>query len=169
MKKLKFHEKKLLKKVDFFNWECDTSLHENKIMRKYRVLKREQYTMYNKLSRLSTFFLLEFYNLFAEKSGIKYEQFEICLRKTNSELMQPQKCSINFTSKIIWMCFLSNIQYRLDINKRVASRSRESDSVVILSSTSTMGHVQVTNGTVTQNGNGPNTARYFTGNWKIVF
>ena len=56
MKKLKFHEKKLLKKVDFFNWECDTSLHENKIMRKYRVLKREQYTMYNKLSRLCTFY-----------------------------------------------------------------------------------------------------------------
>ena len=51
MKKLKFHEKKLLKKVDFYNWECDNSLHENKVMRKYRILKREQYTMYNKLSR----------------------------------------------------------------------------------------------------------------------
>ena len=51
MRKLKFHEKKLLKKVDFFNWEIDNNQHELKIMRKYRILKREQYTMYNKLSR----------------------------------------------------------------------------------------------------------------------
>ena len=51
MRKLKYHEKKLLKKVDFFNWEIDNNQHELKIMRKYRILKREQYTMYNKLSR----------------------------------------------------------------------------------------------------------------------
>lgn len=51
MRKLKHHEKKLLKKVDFFNWEVDNNLHELKIMRKYRILKRENYTMYNKLSR----------------------------------------------------------------------------------------------------------------------
>jgi len=51
MRKLKYHEKKLLKKVDFFNWEIDNNLHELKIMRKYRILKRENYTMYNKLSR----------------------------------------------------------------------------------------------------------------------
>ncbi|KAL3069483.1 hypothetical protein niasHS_018208 [Heterodera schachtii] len=50
---LKFHEKKLLKKVDFINWpaELDNSLHENKIMRRYHVEKREHYTLYNKLSR----------------------------------------------------------------------------------------------------------------------
>jgi len=51
MAKLKYHEKKLLKHVDFHNWEVDNSLHENKIIRKYRILKREQYTLYNKLSR----------------------------------------------------------------------------------------------------------------------
>ena len=57
MRKLKFHEKKLLKKVDFYNWECDNTHHENKIMRKYRILKREQYTLYNKLSRFYTLFI----------------------------------------------------------------------------------------------------------------
>ena len=51
MKKLKYHEQKLLKKVNFFDWEFDNSVHENKVMRKYRILKREQYTLYNKLSR----------------------------------------------------------------------------------------------------------------------
>ncbi len=51
VRKLKYHEEKLLKKVDFINWELDNNLHENKIMRRYHVEKREHYTLYNKLSR----------------------------------------------------------------------------------------------------------------------
>ncbi|CAD5124428.1 DgyrCDS12711 [Dimorphilus gyrociliatus] len=51
MRKLKYHEKKLLKKVDFISWEVDNNLHEVKIMKKYFVQRREDYTMYNKLSR----------------------------------------------------------------------------------------------------------------------
>lgn len=52
VRKLKYHEQKLLKKVDFINWpEIDNSMHENTIMRKYYVEKREHYTLYNKLSR----------------------------------------------------------------------------------------------------------------------
>lgn len=81
VRKLKFHEQKLLKKVDFINWEVDNNLHEVKVMRRYCIQvskysflglfvnlylslqinkykhiylsfqKREDYTMYNKLSR----------------------------------------------------------------------------------------------------------------------
>ncbi|PIK49567.1 putative U3 small nucleolar ribonucleoprotein IMP3 [Apostichopus japonicus] len=51
MRKLKYHEKKLLKKVDFISWEVDNNLHEVKVMRKYHIQKREDYTKYNKLSR----------------------------------------------------------------------------------------------------------------------
>ena len=51
MRQLRYHEKKLLKKVDFFSWEVDNNAHEIKMMRKYNILKREHYTAYNKLSR----------------------------------------------------------------------------------------------------------------------
>ncbi|XP_048777501.1 U3 small nucleolar ribonucleoprotein protein IMP3-like [Ostrea edulis] len=51
VRKLKFHEKKLLKKVDFISWEVDNNLHEVKILKKYFIQKREDYTKYNKLSR----------------------------------------------------------------------------------------------------------------------
>ena len=44
VRKLKYHEQKLLKKVDFINWEADQNLHEVKVMRKYHILKREDYT-----------------------------------------------------------------------------------------------------------------------------
>eukprot|EP01135_Chromosphaera_perkinsii_P003332 Nk52_evm32s240 gene=Nk52_evmTU32s240 len=49
VRKLKFHEQKLLRKVDFLQWKGDQTLHENKILRKYHIQKREDYTKYNKL------------------------------------------------------------------------------------------------------------------------
>ncbi|TPX30290.1 hypothetical protein SmJEL517_g06108 [Synchytrium microbalum] len=49
MRKLKFHEQKLLKKVDFLEWKSDQSLRENAVMRKYHVQDREHYIKYNKL------------------------------------------------------------------------------------------------------------------------
>ncbi|XP_030764567.1 U3 small nucleolar ribonucleoprotein protein IMP3 [Sitophilus oryzae] len=51
VRKLKFHEQKLLKKVDFISWEVDNNLHEVKVLKKYHIQRREDYTKYNKLSR----------------------------------------------------------------------------------------------------------------------
>ncbi|RWS25606.1 hypothetical protein B4U80_00403 [Leptotrombidium deliense] len=48
VRKLKFHEKKLLKKVDFINW--DNNLKEITVMKKYQI-DRSEYTRYNKLVR----------------------------------------------------------------------------------------------------------------------
>ncbi|KRY83083.1 U3 small nucleolar ribonucleoprotein IMP3 [Trichinella pseudospiralis] len=50
MRKLKYHERKLLKKVDFINWQVDNNLHESKIMQRYRLKSHEEYTSYSKLS-----------------------------------------------------------------------------------------------------------------------
>lgn len=51
VRKLKFHEKKLLKKVDFISWEADHNLHEVKLMRRFYILKRETYVKYKNISR----------------------------------------------------------------------------------------------------------------------
>ncbi|CAH2013644.1 unnamed protein product [Acanthoscelides obtectus] len=51
VRKLKYHEQKLLKKVDFINWEVDNNLHEVKILKKYHIQRREDYTTYNKIAR----------------------------------------------------------------------------------------------------------------------
>lgn len=51
VRKLKYHEQKLLKKVDFISWKVDNNLHEVKILKKYHIQKREDYTKYNKLAR----------------------------------------------------------------------------------------------------------------------
>ncbi|KXS12595.1 alpha-L RNA-binding motif-containing protein [Gonapodya prolifera JEL478] len=49
MRELKFHEKKLLKKVDFLQWKGDSTLREVQVMRRYHLQKRDDYMMYNRL------------------------------------------------------------------------------------------------------------------------
>ena len=64
VRKLKFHEQKLLKKVDFLNvcyvflsnfpahrlqWKQDANLREIKVMRRYHIQDREDYHKYNRL------------------------------------------------------------------------------------------------------------------------
>lgn len=49
MRQLKFHEKKLLKKVDFFSWKSEENVREAKIIRRYLLQEREDYVKYNKL------------------------------------------------------------------------------------------------------------------------
>jgi len=43
VRNLKFHEKKLLKKVDFIDWKSDNNLQEIKVMRRYHIQKRDDY------------------------------------------------------------------------------------------------------------------------------
>ncbi|TPX67884.1 hypothetical protein SpCBS45565_g03489 [Spizellomyces sp. 'palustris'] len=49
VREFKYHEKKLLRKVDFLQWKSDQSLHETRVMRRYHVQKREDYIKYNKM------------------------------------------------------------------------------------------------------------------------
>ena len=49
MRDLKYHEKKLLKKVDFYDWKNEDNLREVKIMRRYYVQNRGDLKMYNKV------------------------------------------------------------------------------------------------------------------------
>jgi len=49
MRQLKYHEQKLLKKVDFVQWKSDATLHEATILRRYRVTNRDDYRHYAKI------------------------------------------------------------------------------------------------------------------------
>ncbi|KAH9843791.1 alpha-L RNA-binding motif-containing protein [Rhodofomes roseus] len=43
VRQFKYHEQKLLKKVDFLNWKQDANLREIKVMRRYHIQDREDY------------------------------------------------------------------------------------------------------------------------------
>ncbi|KAK6196280.1 hypothetical protein SNE40_001533 [Patella caerulea] len=50
VRRLKYHEKKLLKKVDFISWEVDNNIQELTILKRYFIQRREDYTKYKKLT-----------------------------------------------------------------------------------------------------------------------
>ena len=54
VRKLKYHEATLLRKLDFINWKSDSSVRENKILRRYHVQDREDYHTYNKVCGMIT-------------------------------------------------------------------------------------------------------------------
>eukprot|EP00243_Klebsormidium_subtile_P004039 TRINITY_DN17812_c0_g1_i1.p1 TRINITY_DN17812_c0_g1~~TRINITY_DN17812_c0_g1_i1.p1 ORF type:complete len:183 (-),score=40.13 TRINITY_DN17812_c0_g1_i1:297-845(-) len=54
MRKLKFHEQKLLKKVDFLQWKNEHNLREVQAMRQYHITDRDDYKKYNKLCGMVT-------------------------------------------------------------------------------------------------------------------
>lgn len=54
MRELKYHEKKLLKKVDFLNWKKERNFQETRVMRKYHIQSREDYARYNKIAGMVT-------------------------------------------------------------------------------------------------------------------
>jgi U3 small nucleolar ribonucleoprotein protein IMP3 len=45
MRTLKYHEKKLLKKVDFLDWKNEENLREIKLLRRYYVQSRDDLKM----------------------------------------------------------------------------------------------------------------------------
>ncbi|KAF6158694.1 hypothetical protein GIB67_040208 [Kingdonia uniflora] len=51
MRKLKFHEKKLLKKVDFLEWKREGNHREANVMQRYSVTGRDDYKKYSSFCR----------------------------------------------------------------------------------------------------------------------
>lgn len=46
VREFKYHEKKLLKKVDFLQWKSVDNLKEVQVMRRYHIQNREDYSKY---------------------------------------------------------------------------------------------------------------------------
>ena len=88
MRQLKFHEKKLLKKVDFFDWKADRNVREASIIRRYLLLDREDYTKYSKIVGHITSLCSKLANLPQNDP----------LRKQLSEGMLEKLCSMGIIS-----------------------------------------------------------------------
>lgn len=54
MRQLKHHEKKLLRKVDLYSWKGEDNLRVAKILRRYHVQNREDYTSYSRIVGMVT-------------------------------------------------------------------------------------------------------------------
>ncbi|KAL3596993.1 hypothetical protein D5086_008630 [Populus alba] len=52
MRKLKFHERKLLKKVNFLDWKRENNHREAHVMQRYHIVERDDYKKYSSVCRM---------------------------------------------------------------------------------------------------------------------
>ena len=97
VRKLKFHEQKLLKKVDFISWKSDSNLSQN--LAKVHMQKREDYTKYNKLSGLVTSLANKIKQL-NPRDSFRAEATEELLEKLYSMGLIESKNSLSLCEKL---------------------------------------------------------------------
>ncbi|XP_011147390.1 U3 small nucleolar ribonucleoprotein protein IMP3 [Harpegnathos saltator] len=136
VRKLKYHEQKLLKKVDFMSWSADNNLHEVKILRRYGIQKRADYTIYNKLA-------CEIRELGRKIKEIdpdhpyRIEQSALLLEKLYMLGLISTKWDLSLTQKVTASSFCRR---RLPV---VMVRSKMSQTIMIATKLIEQGHVRV--------------------------
>ncbi|CAG0883784.1 unnamed protein product [Cyprideis torosa] len=136
MRKLKFHEKKLLKKVDFISWEADNNLQEVKIMKRYCLKKREDYTAYNHLSRHVRELARKIRDL-EPADPFRVEASAQLLQKLYSMGLIPTKNDLNLCDRVTASSFCRR---RLPV---IMVKSRMAETIRLATQLIEQGHVRV--------------------------
>ncbi|KAJ3330537.1 Small subunit (SSU) processome component [Blyttiomyces sp. JEL0837] len=108
---LKYHEKKLLKKVDFMQWKSDQTLHEAKVMRRYHVQNREDYHHYNRIAGLikkiaNKLSLLDPRDPYREEKSKQLldKLYDMGLITSDKKLSQCAKITVSsFCRQVVWL------------------------------------------------------------------
>ncbi|CAM9178141.1 unnamed protein product [Discosporangium mesarthrocarpum] len=102
MRKLKYHEQKLLKKVDFLQWKSDQNLREIKVIRRYLIQNRDDYHKYNKIVGLITKLTARLKTLSpSDEFRIKMTQqlldklFNMAIISTKKSLTNAEGCTVS--------------------------------------------------------------------------
>ncbi|XP_012283400.1 U3 small nucleolar ribonucleoprotein protein IMP3 [Orussus abietinus] len=136
VRKLKYHEEKLLKKVDFISWKVDNNLNEVKVIKRYRLQKRDDYTKYNKLSR-SVRELAQKIKELDSDSTFRIEQSALLLEKLYMMGLIPTKWDLSSCQKVTASCFCRR---RLPV---VMIRNKMSENLKMATQLIEQGHVRV--------------------------
>ncbi|XP_014610433.1 PREDICTED: U3 small nucleolar ribonucleoprotein protein IMP3 isoform X1 [Polistes canadensis] len=136
VRKLKYHEKKLLKKVDFISWEADNNLHEVEILRRFRIQKRSDYTKYNKLSRQIRELGEKIKELDAD-NPFRIEQSAMLLEKLYIMGLISHKSDLSLTQKVHASSFCRR---RLPV---IMVRNKMSENIKLATQFIEQGHVRV--------------------------
>ena len=136
MRQLKFHEQKLLKKVDFLQWKSDSLLRETKILRRYHIQDREDYHKYNKLCGRITKMVAMLKKLDAEDPA-RIQMSEKLLEKCFRMGLIPAKKSLTQCEQIAASCFARRRIPVVLVKNKFCETMREAVSFV------EQGHIRV--------------------------
>jgi U3 small nucleolar ribonucleoprotein protein IMP3 len=142
MRKLKYHEQKLLKKVNFLEWKGEHNAREVAVMRRYHVQDREDYKRYNKLCGMVTRLVALLRKLDA-RDPVRVELTEALLQKLHAMGITPTQKGLALCDKLSVSSFCRRRLAVLLVRLRMAETMREAVTFV------EQGHVRVGPETVT--------------------
>ena len=99
MRKLKYHEQKLLKKVNFLEWKKERGQQEMRVMRRYHITGRDDYLVYNRICGMVTK-LVNTIKKLAPEDPFRIEMTESLLEKLYRMGVIPSKKSLALCSKL---------------------------------------------------------------------
>ncbi|CAD7958153.1 unnamed protein product [Amoebophrya sp. A120] len=99
MRKLKYHEKKLLKKTNFYDWKSDDTTRESSIIRRYQIQDRDDYAKYNKIAGLVTKLTAQLRKLPSDDAE-RIKMTELLLEKLFAMGLTQSRQSLTLTEKL---------------------------------------------------------------------
>lgn len=99
MRKLKFHEQKLLKKVNFYDWKVEADKRESKVMHRYHIQDRQDYNHYNRIAGLVTSLIHKLKQLPAD-DPFRIKAAEQLLLKLHAMGLLPSRDNIEGAEKL---------------------------------------------------------------------
>lgn len=142
MRKLKYHEKKLLKKVDFLHWKGDHGHREAATMRRYRIQDREDYRKYNKVAGMVTR-LVALLRKMDQRDPVRAELTEQLLDKLYRIGAIPTKKSLEQCHRLTTSSFCRRRLAVVMVRLKMAETLREASTFI------EQGHVRVGPETIT--------------------
>lgn len=142
VRQLKYHEKKLLKKVDFLRWKSDDNLRELQVMRRYHIQDRDDYRKYNKVVGMVTK-LTNMLKQLDAKDAARIELTDQLLDKLFNMGVLPTKKSLVQCEKLATAAFCRRRLSVVMVRLKMAETLREACTFI------EQGHVRVGPETVT--------------------
>eukprot|EP00899_Mesostigma_viride_P004703 jgi/Mesvir1/14233/Mv09674-RA.1 len=136
MRKLKHHEHKLLKKVDFLSWKRENNLREIQVMRRYHIQDRDDYKKYNKLCGMITK-LVNLIKKLDPKDPYRVEMTEQILNKLYNMGLIPTQKSLALCDKLSTSAFCRRRLAVVMVRLKMSETLREAITFI------EQGHVRV--------------------------
>jgi len=142
MRKLKFHEKKLLKKVNFLEWKRERGQKEALVMHRYLITGRDDYKRYNILCGMITK-LVNILKQVDPKDPFRVEMTDRLLEKLYNIGVIPTKKSLALCDKLSVSSFCRRRLATVLVRLHFAERLKEAVTYI------EQGHIRVGPDTVT--------------------
>lgn len=142
MRQLKFHEKKLLKKVNFLQWKNEHNHREVEVIRRYHLQDRDDYKKYNRLCGMVTK-LVSLLKQLDPRDPARLELTDLLLDKLYDIGATPSKKSLALCDKLSTSSFCRRRLSVIMVRLKMAETLREAVTFI------EQGHVRVGPETVT--------------------